>query len=459
MTIARNESERLIRLINDILDIRKIAAGKLELKKAVVEPAQVVQTTIKSLEAMAADMQVRLTSEIKTGHTLFADKDRIIQVLTNLVSNAIKFSPIGGQIKIILQAHEQLIKFAVVDQGPGIPADKLDRLFRPFQQLDSSDTRAKGGTGLGLTISKAIVEEHGGKIGVDTNSGTGSTFWFELPALGQNVIRLPSAADLSGMHQVLIVEDDLQLAELLKLRLQEDGYNLLIAPSLKMASDILAKSKIEVIILDIQLPDGNGLDWLKKIEESPGVKIVPVIVITGRELDMNTYSLPMLIGWLRKPFEEKDLLKALQVAVKEKSSRAPRVLIVEDDRNTRKLIIDQLQHLDIDFIEAPDGAAAIKLAIQEKPDLIILDISLPYKDGFTVVEVLRHEKVSNTPLLVYTSRDLDKQEMQKLTLGLTRHLIKSRTSETQFLDTVRELLLDVTESTNKLKEVSSLRQD
>ncbi len=459
VTIARNESDRLIRLINDILDIRKIAAGKLELKKEIVEPAQVIRTTIKSLEAMAADVQVKLASEIKTGHTLLGDKDRIIQVLTNLVSNAIKFSPAGGQIKIVLQADKQLIKFSVVDQGPGIPNDKFDRLFRPFQQLDSSDTRAKGGTGLGLTISKAIVEEHGGKIGVDTTPGSGSTFWFELPAFGQNVISLPSAKDLDGMHKVLIVEDDLQLAELLKLRLQEDGYNLLIAPTLKAASEILAKSAIEVIILDIQLPDGNGLDWLKKAEESPGAKIIPVIVITGRELDMNTYSLPMLIGWLRKPFEEKELLTALRVAVKEKNSRAAKVLIVEDDRITRKLIIDQLQHLNIDFIEAPDGAEAIKLAIQESPDLIILDISLPYNDGFTVVEVLRHEKVANTPLLVYTSRDIDKQEMQKLTLGLTRHLVKSRTSETQFLDTVRELLLDVTESTNKLKESSSVRSD
>ncbi len=331
----------------------------------------------------------------------------------------------------------------MVDQGPGIPTAKLDRLFRPFQQLDSSDTRAKGGTGLGLTISKAIVEEHGGKIGVNTTEGAGCTFWFELPLAEQNAVPLVSEAAPKYLHQILIVEDDIQLAELLKLRLQQDGYNLIIAPTLKTASELLVKEKIEAIILDIQLPDGNGLDWLQSVRSLPGARIIPVIVTTGRETDMNTYSLPLLIAWLRKPFQENELLRALQVAVKSTIDRKAKILIVEDDRPTRNLIIDLLQNLDIQFFEAADGTTAIDMAVREKPDLIILDIGLPYKDGFTVIEVLKQQNMHNTPLLVYTSRDIDKEDMQKLSLGLTKHLIKSRTSEAQFLDTVRELLTNI----------------
>jgi len=219
-TIAKTESERLIRLINDILDIRKIGAGKLELNREMIDPVSVIETAIKSLEAMAVDLHVRLTSEITSHKKFLGDRDRIIQVLTNLVSNALKFSPANSQIKIVLEDNQQSIKFSVIDQGPGIPVGKLDRLFRPFQQLDSSDTRAKGGTGLGLTISKAIVEEHGGTIGVNTAAGAGATFWFELPLSGQHPASLTSKPKPASLHKILIVEDDVQLAELLKLEVK-----------------------------------------------------------------------------------------------------------------------------------------------------------------------------------------------------------------------------------------------
>jgi DNA-binding response OmpR family regulator len=231
--------------------------------------------------------------------------------------------------------------------------------------------------------------------------------------------------------------------------LQQDGYNSFIAPTLQKASQLLASETIETIILDIQLPDGDGLDWLKEIRAQPGAKIIPVIVTTGREQDMNTYSIPFLIAWLRKPFQETDLLQALKVAVKPENVRQAKVLIVEDDRFTRNLIVDLMQHMDIEFIEAADGIAAVDLAKKEKPDLIILDIGLPYKDGFAVVEVLKEDKTQNTPLLVYTSRDIDKEDMQKLTLGLSRHLIKSKTSEAQFLDTVGEMLMSITKTAQK----------
>jgi len=447
--VAKSESERLIRLINDILDIRKIAAGKLELNRQTIDPVSVIETTKKSLEAMATELHVQLLSEIKSNKKFSGDRDRITQVLTNLVSNALKFSPANSQVKIVLEDKGQVLKFSVTDQGPGIPAGKLDRLFHAFQQLDSSDTRAKGGSGLGLTISKAIVEEHGGTIGVNTAHGEGSTFWFELPLTEQQLISLTSQRRLDGMHRILIVEDDVQLAELLKLRLQQDGYDLVIAPTLKVASEFLDNEPIEAIILDIQLPDGNGLDWAKTVRSLPGAKIIPIIVITGTETEMNTYTLPLLIAWLHKPFQENELIQALQVAVKSESPRKAKILIVEDDRSSRNLIIDSLQHLDIQFLEAADGITAIDMAKREKPDLIILDIGLPYKDGFTVVEVLREDKSQNTPLLVYTSRDINKEDMQKLTLGLTKHLTKSRTSEAQFLDTVRELLIGVTRPKEK----------
>jgi len=157
--IARSESERLIRLINNILDIRKIEAGKLKLKFEELTPREIVDPAIRSLENMAADCSVKLVSKINTDTRIFCDKDRIIQVLTNLVSNAIKFSPANSDIVLsVTNSAPGITRFSISDNGPGIPKEQQSKLFRLFQQLDSSDSRPKGGTGLGLAISKSIVK-------------------------------------------------------------------------------------------------------------------------------------------------------------------------------------------------------------------------------------------------------------------------------------------------------------
>lgn len=179
--IARTESERLIRLINDILDLRKIEAGKLDLKVERTDADELVAATIDSIKSMAEAAGVKLKTEGDFHCELLCDRDRLTQVLTNLISNAIKFSPKDSAVLVRGEKQDHALRLSVVDAGPGIPADQITKLFGKFQQLDSSSTRSKGGTGLGLAISKALVEQHGGKIGLDTEVGKGSTFWFETP--------------------------------------------------------------------------------------------------------------------------------------------------------------------------------------------------------------------------------------------------------------------------------------
>ncbi|MBX9669141.1 MAG: PAS domain S-box protein [Candidatus Obscuribacterales bacterium] len=184
VTIAISESERLIRLINDILDLRKIEAGMLELNKTGIESGAIVLRAIETLSPMASDKGVELVAEIVDSNTFMLDQDRITQVLTNLVSNAIKFSEgIADRVTVRVEPGDlDTVKFSVTDFGPGIPESKMDKLFGKFQQIDQADNRKKEGTGLGLAISKAIVEQHGGRIGVVSKVGEGSTFWFELPS-------------------------------------------------------------------------------------------------------------------------------------------------------------------------------------------------------------------------------------------------------------------------------------
>jgi PAS domain S-box-containing protein len=182
-TIARNNCERLIRLVNDMLDLDKIEAGKLQLRYSTLAPADLVRTTLDSVRAMADEYRVHLTTDVDAPCAFTGDRDRIVQVLTNLVSNAVKFAPTDSAITVAarIDAAGDRIRFAVTNGGPGIAPSDMGRLFSKFQQIDGSDARRRGGTGLGLVIAKAIVEQHGGVIGVDSTPNIATTFWFELP--------------------------------------------------------------------------------------------------------------------------------------------------------------------------------------------------------------------------------------------------------------------------------------
>lgn len=181
--IARSESDRLIRLINDILDIKKIESNRIELRLETLSCSEVVNATVAIMRGIAKESGVRIGVDVDRDCACLGDRDRVIQVLTNLISNAVKFSPTGSEVTVaVKESSRGKVLFRISDQGPGIPQDKQDRLFGAFQQIDSSDSRAKGGSGLGLFISKAIVERHRGEIGFETSLGKGSTFWFELSA-------------------------------------------------------------------------------------------------------------------------------------------------------------------------------------------------------------------------------------------------------------------------------------
>ncbi|MBS1952948.1 MAG: response regulator [Cyanobacteria bacterium SZAS-4] len=443
--IARSECDRLIRLINDILDLQKIEAGMIELKRADVQADHLVERTIDGLKGMAHTLNIDLIAGQPTNAVVHCDQDRIIQVLTNLVSNAIKFSPPGSDVLIGVKqdVEESSLKFFVKDNGPGIPPAQAHKLFARFQQLDQSDSRQKGGTGLGLAITKAIVEEHHGLIGVDSEVGKGSTFWFSLPA----VSKLPAVSQpddevqqlASHIHPALIIEDDDSIAEVLKEHLHQDGFEVVRASSLKEAESLMRRYVPLVILLDLTLPDGDGLDLLTALSTDNARRHIPVVIVTGRDPDgVVKCGYPTLIDWVEKPIDESKLHDAFN-AVRRKIGPA-RVLIVEDDVAAREILSQQLNSLGVSCLEAKDGAEAIKVFRHSNPDLIILDLSIPAPDGFAVVDILKEESNGDKPLIVYSAMDLNSDQKQLLKLGLTAHLTKSINSIDQVIETVREFL-------------------
>lgn len=441
VSIARNESDRLIRLINDILDIRKLEAGRLELKVKSFKVQDLVDHAFSAAQGMAQEAGISLEHQMMFDGKIKCDHDRIVQILANFLSNAIKFSTSGSKVILDVERTRNMVRFSVSDEGEGIPEGEMHKLWGRFQQLDSSDTRQRGGTGLGLAISKGLAEQHGGSVGVASEVGRGTTFWVELPILEDSARVTASDLKSYSLARVLMVEDDQELSKLMKHMLRKEGFDLEVAGTLREADELLEEFTPRAIILDINLPDGNGLAWLRDKQAKNSQFAIPTVVLSGNDRAQAEVDMPMIMDWLIKPVEDKQLERALRFAVRNKGAVTAKVLIVEDDSSTRELIKHHINPFPVEIVEAVDGPGALAAAKKECPDLIILDIGVPAPDGFDIIENLRKGDARSTPLIVYTSRDLSKDEMNQLTLGLTKHLIKSRTSEAEFVDSVK-LLLD-----------------
>ncbi len=435
--VARSSSERLVRLINDILDIKKIEAGKLELRLEKIDATSLVSRAVSAMEGMALANNVHLLKDTDHGATVEVDVDRILQVLTNLISNAIKFSKPNHSVNVALAIRSDgSLRFSVTDEGEGIPLPLQSKLFQRFQQVDSSDTRAKEGTGLGLALCKAIVEEHKGLIGLHSSEITGSTFWFDLPTVdvAKRIIANPHA----GSSTILLVEDDDNLAQFMRLVLRKAGYQTIHATGIQEAIESITNHVPSLILLDLRLPDGTGLEILQFLKDKHPDANVPVIVTTGQNLDQLSLSYPVLLDCFFKPLEINQLLATIEKAIVKSTSR--RVLLVEDDVESRSVIAAQLRSIGAICMEAHDGAEALTLTESFQPDLIILDVGLPKLSGFEVISALQKGPFALVPLLVYSGQELDDKDRRKLTLGLTKYLNKGRVSPQEFVRSVQEIL-------------------
>jgi len=440
VTIARVETDRLVRLINDILDIRKLEAGMLELNTRKIEPEQLVERAFSVMKGMADNAGVTLLSQLDWNGSFCADQDRTLQMLENLLSNAIKFSARGGNIKLIVEQSNGFARFTVQDWGPGIPPQQLSKLFGKFQQLDSSDTRPKGGTGLGLAITKAIAEQHGGRVGVESVEGVGSKFWIELPIMvcPKRDISTPINDITWRMHNILLIENDAEYATELITKLGGLGFNLMLAPSFDEAEQLLQKMKVSAIVADLDTSEADGLLWLERQKANP--LALNTVVLANAETFRLRCENTKTIAWHSKPMSVTSLKGALSFAVRELSRKKVNVLVAEPTSVVSELIALQLKGLASEIVEATDGQSTIAKAKLHRPDLIILDTRISNPSAFEIVEQLRMTNLASKPLLVYTPQELTHKDKQDLTLGNTQYLTMSQDSEQNFLATVRELL-------------------
>ncbi|HEX9702047.1 MAG TPA: PAS domain S-box protein, partial [Rhodospirillales bacterium] len=278
--MAEKNTERLINLVNDILDMEKLESGRMEFRFTRLDLGRLVEAGITANKGYADGFGVEF---VLTGNDpdifVRADNDRLTQVLTNLLSNAAKFSPKGGKVEVAVGSRKGWGCVSVRDHGPGIPDEFRDKIFGKFTQADSSDKRTAGGTGLGLNISKTIIEKHGGVIGFESGSGDGATFYFEVPAWRELPVKLGDPRMREG-SRVLICEDDEDIAELLSLMLGRQGIISDIARTAGQARGLLAANAYDAMTLDLILPDQDGLSFIRDLRADARTRNLPVVVVS-----------------------------------------------------------------------------------------------------------------------------------------------------------------------------------
>ena len=446
----RTAGEHLLGLINDILDLSKIEAGRMELDLEAVDLPQVLASSITIVKEKAHNNGVHLSVDVGDTGAITADARKLKQILFNLLSNAVKFTPSGGSVSLTAHVDGETAAIAVTDTGTGISAEDQQKLFREFTQVDGSLSRRHEGTGLGLALTKRLIELHSGTISVRSALGAGSTFTVRLPlGVGSSEFGVRSETDISqpanseqrtpnSEHPlILVIEDDDPTAALIAAYLESAGYETARARNgeegLAMARDLTPDG----ITLDVMMPGMDGWTFLHEASEDTALSRIPVVVLSMADDLKHGFSIGAS-AVLGKPVRRDELFHALtKLNVIPCGSEPARVLVVDDDPKAVELISDYLASFGHQVHKAYGGARGIEIADDEHPDLIILDLMMPEMNGFTVVDTLRENpRTADIPIIILTAKIVSADERKRLNGHIVAIAEKSGIDRAAFLSEV-----------------------
>ncbi|MBA3531638.1 MAG: response regulator [Ardenticatenales bacterium] len=428
--------QHLLGLINDILDLAKIEAGRLELFFEEVAVQEIVDGVLSTAQALVHKKPIALHCEVPADLPfVWADRTRVRQVLLNLLSNAAKFTE-EGSITVRAWVDEGGVTVSVQDTGVGIVEEDLPKVFAEFVQVDGSLTRQVGGTGLGLPISKRFVELHGGTMEVKSEPGVGSTFFFTLPHLAPTAPTAPvqSNAEESKVREarVLIIDDDPVVWETISQHLAP-GYQVLKVSDSRQVLEQARTLQPDVVVLDVMMPHKDGWEVLQALKEDPLTEHIPVVVCSILREQQLALSL-QANDYLIKPVDRKSLQRVIEQFV----PPGGKVLAVDDDPNALEIVRRMLDGLTYHVSTAPDGPSGLEAAFAQEPDVIVLDLMMPGLSGFEVLAKLRmDERTAHLPVVVLSAKDLTMTEQEQLRAEATTFLQKGQFTPEEFNQTVR----------------------
>jgi PAS domain S-box-containing protein len=470
----QKSGQHLLHLINQVLDHSRIEAGRAQLEFAIFSPQDLVGEVIEMIKPEAKKKGVIIEAEIsgKVPQAILADENRIKQVLVNLAGNAAKFTE-NGFIKInVIIENKNIIVFSVKDTGQGIPKHKQDKIFKAFEQIDSSLTRKHDGTGLGLAISARLVELMKGNIKLISEQGKGSEF----------VVKIPVETDLKSIDyknyiksetedenkqkknedkkkHVLIIDDEPTVREVLKEMLDKFGLKGLEAEN---GNDGILRAQLhepDAIILDVELPDRSGMDILEDLKSDELTKEIPIIMcsVLDKDADMRETKAE---SWLAKPFSMESLgnelenigLKIKKISTNKKETkiietdnylknRKTKILLIEDNPLNRKVVKAYLNHPRFAILEAENGKEGLAMLEKNIPDIILMDIAMPIMDGIeATIEIKKDHKYEDVPIIALTAAAMDEDREKCIEAGCNDYLTKP-VNRKKLIDAIEKMLL------------------
>jgi len=407
--------KHLLKLITDILDLSKIEAGRMELTREDVTVVSAFVEVISALYPLAEKKSQALLQQVDPNLHVHADALRFKQVLMNLAGNAIKFTPEGGRIELAARRVDDQVRIEVRDNGPGIPPEQQQRIFEAFVRLAQTGSAAEG-TGLGLAISARLVELHGSKLGIESQPGNGTCFYFSLPLVAvtpEQATQTPVSVPRAGKApRILVIEDNAATGQLIQSQLASSGYETLRCDQPERAVELAAEHQPDAITLDLLMKPVHGLEVLLQLKNDPRTSKIPVIVVTivdqpglGTALGADEY--------LIKPVDKAALLAAVERCLRSRGGAAPTrtILVVEDDVSTLEMIVEVLKGYGYAVSTAADGEKARASVAESLPELVILDLVLPKMTGFELLAEWRsNPRTADLSVFVLTSKDLTKEE-------------------------------------------------
>jgi len=479
LAIVQRNANHLLQLINDVLDLSKIEAGKMEVFVEDITVKDLVQEVAELAQPLMGGKDIRLVSTIQDQSIhINSDTTKLKQVLINLVGNAAKFTEQGtitisanyvenaAKSMLELSDNHDYLELSITDTGVGMREEELQYIFEAFRQVDGSLTRKTGGTGLGLAITKNLVQLLGGKINVESKKNIGTRFKLYIPTnadlMSQQSLHIQSMVDIPKqiLHReqvrVLCIDDNPEVLALLQGILTDEGFDVVSALSAEEGIRLAKQCQPSIITLDIVMPGRDGWEVLKELKQSDETKNIPVVAVTftdekGRAIKLGATD------FLVKPITP----EKLQNIFKKILSRPPRnILAVDDDESTLELIQQFLEDEQIIFRKAKNGSQALVCAREQKPDLILLDLIMPGMDGFETIQQLQKDSnLANIPVCVVTGKELTESEYEFLNNTVESVISKEGKELTQTLNDILRNISQISRVQKKNKQALATETD
>ncbi|MEO0595939.1 MAG: response regulator, partial [Chloroflexota bacterium] len=463
----QSAGNHLLDLINNILDLSKIEAGRMELYLEQFDVAGLIQEVGFTVEPLVKKNSNTLTIEVANDvGAALGDLTKLRQALFNLLSNAAKFTE-NGTIALTVwrtsdESEKDWLRYEVRDTGIGMSTEQLQEVFKEFQQADVSTTRKYGGTGLGLTISRRFAQMMGGDITVESEEGIGTAFTIIVPAIvipEEDDDDTPALSETQTMEtvqalrdlqlatggDVLVIDDDANVRDLLYRTLSKEGFNVLVADSGRTGIDLAKENQPDVITLDVMMSSMDGWDVLSELKSDPELENIPVIMLTMVDDKRRGYALGAS-DYMTKPIDRKRLVNLLMKyrgnQGKTDTLSPGKVLVVEDDEATRDVLTRTLERTGWEVVEAENGSVALDRLHEGLPRLILLDLMMPTMDGFQFITAVKNiPDWASIPIIVLTAKDLTPEDLEQLNGSVEQVLTKQAQTQNELVEQIRKLVV------------------